>query len=209
MASFEHDDALRSNIRRYRIVKVNDEGTQQRVDLSGLVKEKPEKVWRPMPHGFTSNPPPDSDGYMVGMGGRSDRMLYSDGGHKKYRPRNIPVGAAALYNHSGDIVRVFEDNCDVIHSKRINLRIGRGQDVSGDDGSKPPEGPDAHNISIVATTDGVVITFDDSSVTWKPGELALKSPKVVVDSPAVHLGGEGGELIGLCGGGCATKVWAV
>jgi len=209
MFGYEHDDALRSNIRRYRIVKVNDEGTQQRVDLSGLRKEKPEEVWRPMPHGFTSHPPKDSDGYMVGMGARSDRMLYSDGGHKRFRPRNLPEGAVALYDHSGDIIKLFEDNFDVIHAKKINLKIGQGQDVSGDDGSKPPANDDEVNISIVLTGQSLVITYDDVSWTLVSGKGTFKGPKCVIDSPDIHLGGEGGTLIGLCGGGCATRVKAI
>lgn len=208
MLVFEHDDAMRSNIRRYRVVKVNDEGTQQRVDLSGLKKERPEEVWRPMPHGFSSNPPADSDGYMVGMGGRSDRMLYVDGGHKKYRPRKLPEGGVALYNHTGDIIRVVKDNLDIVHANKVTMKIGKGQDVSGDDGSKDPDA-DGVNISIVASTDGVLITVEDSSINWKPGQLKLTSPSVVIDSPDVNLGGEGGTLIGLCGGGCATKVKAI
>jgi phage gp45-like len=192
MFGYEHDDAMRSNIRRYTVVEVNDKGTQQRVNLSGMKKEKPTKVWRPMPHGFTSNPPKGSDGYMIGMGGRSDRMLYADGGHEKYRPRDLPEGAMALYNHSGDVIRLFEDNCDLVHAKKINLKIGKGQDVSSDDGSKPPSGPDAHNISIVATGEDIVITFDDVSVAWRPGLLRASAPKLVVDCPDINLGGEGG-----------------
>lgn len=210
MFGYEHDDAIRSNNRRYRIVKVDDSGTQQRVDLSGLPKEKPEEVWRPMAHGFTSNPPKDSDGYMVGMGGRSDRMLYVDGGHKQYRPRNLPEGAVALYNHSGDIVRVFEQIFDVVHSKRINLKIGKGQDVSGKDGSKPPANDDEVNISVVLTGQSLVITYDDVSWTLVSGKGTFKGPKCVIDSEDIRLGGEDANtLIGLCGGGCATRVRAI
>ena len=207
---WEHDDGLRGANRRFRVVKVYDDGTQQLLDLSGLKKELPERVWRPMPHGFTSNPPKDSDGYMVAMGDRSDRMLYVDGGHKKYRPRNLPEGAMALYNHSGDIIRLFEDNADLVHGKLIKLKIGKGQDVSGADGSKPPEGDDDVDISILMKAgDKLSITYDDVSWTLAEGVGTFKGPKCVIDSPDIHLGGEGGELIGLCGGGCATRVRAI
>lgn len=188
---WDHDDGLRGANRRFRVVKVYDDGTQQLLDLSGMKKELPERVWRPMPHGFTSNPPKDSDGYMVAMGDRSDRMLYVDGGHKKYRPRNLPEGAMALYNHSGDIIRLFEDNADLVHAKKVTIKVGKGQDVSGNDGSKEP-GADDHNISIVATGEDIVITFDDVSVSWRPGQIRVKAPKLIAECPDINLGGEGG-----------------
>ena len=190
MFGFEHDDAMRSNLRRFRVVKVDDKGTQQRVDLSGMKKELPTKVWRPMPHGFTSNPPKDSDGYMIGMGGRSDRMLYVDGGHEKYRPRDLPEGAMALYNHSGDIIRLFENNFDIVHARKVTVKIGKGQDVSRDDGSKPPEG-DEKDISIVLDGDSMTLTFGGSSIKLADGKVTVKADNILLDG-AVDLGGEGG-----------------
>lgn len=206
---FEHDDALRSSLRRARIVKVNDEGTQQLVDLKGLKNEEPKKIFRPQDHGFTSNPPEDTEGVIVQMGGRTDRTMYLDGGHKKYRPRKLPIGASALYNHTGDIIRVFEKNLDVVHSQKINLQIGKGTDVSSNDGSKDADNSGQKNISVVLTGDSMVLTYDDVSVTLASGRITHKAPKVVIDSPQTHLGGDGGTLVGLCGGGCATKVWAI
>ncbi len=206
---FEHDDAMRSTTRRARIVKVDDEGTQQKVNLKGLKNEEPEEIYRPQDHGFTSNPPEDSEGVLVQMGGRSDRSLYMDGGHKKYRPRKIPVGATAIYNHSGDIIRVFEKNLDVVHSKKINLQIGKGTDVSGKDGSKDADNSGQKNISVVATSDSVVVTFDDVSATWASGVWTLVGPKVVILSPDINLGGEGGLYVKRCDDSCATRVKAV
>lgn len=205
---WDHDDGLRGANRRFRVVKVYDDGTQQLLDLSGMKKELPERVWRPMPHGFTSNPPKDSDGYMVAMGDRSDRMLYVDGGHQKYRPRNLPEGALALYNHSGDIIRLFEDNADLIHAKKITLQIGKGQDVSAADGSKPADNTGPAK-SIVIASDSMVLTFGEAKVTLTPNKITHEAPTVTIKSPDVNLGDEGGTLIGLCGGGCATKVKAV
>jgi phage gp45-like len=209
---YEHDDAVRSTTRRARIVKVDDEKSQQRVDIKGLKNEKPKEIWRPMDFGFSSNPPKDSDGVMVQMGGRSDRTLYLDAGHEKYRPKKTPEGGTVLFNHSGDIIRVFKDNLDVVHAKKINLKIGKGYNA-GESGSPSGETDDASkegddNISIVATKDAVTITFKDTSVKLENGKVTLTSPKHVLVGE-VHLGDEGGTLIGLCGGACATKVYAV
>ena len=56
MSYWEHDDAIRSMIRRFQVLNVDDSGTQQILDLAGLYGEKPKRVLRVLPHGFTSNP---------------------------------------------------------------------------------------------------------------------------------------------------------
>ena len=230
---YEHDDGLRSTTRRATIVKVDDKGSQQLVDLNGMAGEKPKKVWRVQDFGFSSNPPKDSDGIIEQLGSRSDRTVYRDAGHEKHRPKRTPSGGVALYNDKGDIIRVFPDHADVVHSKKVNIRIGKGykadhngagnseSDTSEDDLSSE----DAKSISIALDGDKIVLTyqqakvtlsdtsslveFNDSSVKLESGKATMTSPHVVVDSASIDLGGEGGTLIGLCGGGCATKVRAV
>lgn len=209
MSYWEHDDAVRSMNARARIKKVDDTGTQQLVDLYVRKNEEPVEVFRPQPHGFTSNPPKDSEGFVVPMGGRGDRMLYQEGGHKKYRPRNLPEGAVALYNHSGDIVKIVEASADFVHSKKINLKIGKGQDVSSDSGSKPPSGPDAKEISVVLTGSSMVLTYGNTKITMEDGKITHEAPKVVVLCPDIHLGEDGGKRLKLIDDTPTTKVWAI
>jgi phage gp45-like len=60
------------------------------------------------------------------------------------------------------------------------------------------------------TANNMTLTFDDSVTTMESGKITHKSPNVVIDSPKVQLGGADAVLpIGLCGGGCATKVFGV
>jgi phage gp45-like len=210
---WEHNDAVRSQTIRTRIVKVDDDNSQQRVDLKARKNEKPKKIWRPQDFGYTSNPPEDTDGVIVQMGGRSDRSLYMDGGHEKYRPKKTPEGCTALFNMHGDIIRVFKDSSDVVHQTKVNIRVGKGYDAGnsgtpdGDTDDKSSE--DSETISIVLDGDTITITKDDSSVKLESGKITLTSPHVIVKSDHVDLGDEGGTLVGLCGGGCATKVFAV
>jgi phage gp45-like len=49
---FEHEDAIRSVMRRARVVKVDDSGTQQKLDLRGLASDQPQKIVRIGQHGF-------------------------------------------------------------------------------------------------------------------------------------------------------------
>lgn len=126
---FEHDDAVRSVIRRASVVKVYDDQSQQRIDLYGLNSERPTKVFRPQDHGFSSNPPANSEGLLLALGGRSDRAVYLDGGHKDYRPRNTPQGAAVLYDDKGNVVFVKSADGIVIEAKsgKITVKPPQGQ----------------------------------------------------------------------------------
>jgi len=233
---WEHDDAVRSTTRRARIVKVDDSKSQQRVDIKGLKNEKPKKIWRPQDFGFSSNPPKDSDGVMIQMGGRSDRTLYMDAGHEKYRPKKTPEGGSVLFNHTGDIIRVFKENLDVVHIKKINVRIGHGYKAgeSGGGEGEGGEGEDAPDdeseqdektISIVMDGDNIVISFEQATITWneesltaefddssvklESGKTTVEAAHVVIKSEHVDLGDEGGILVKRCDDSCATKVFAV
>jgi len=100
----DHGDALRSMLRRAGVRTVDDGGTQQRIDLSGLAGEQPGKVPALQPHGFSSHPPAGSEGLLLALGGRSDRLFYADGGHRDHRPQNTPAGAAMLYDTAGNVI---------------------------------------------------------------------------------------------------------
>lgn len=54
----------------------------------------------------------------------------------------------------------------------------------------------------------IVIKVGSSTVTVEPSQITYDSPKHILKGGEVHLGGDGGTLVGLCGGGCATKVYA-
>lgn len=178
MSYSEHDDAIRSTTRRARVVEVDDKGSQQRVDIRGLKNEKPKKIWRPQDFGFSSVPPKDSDGIMEQMGGRSDRSIYKDGGHEKYRPKRTPEGCAVLFNMHGDIIRVFKDNADVVHQKKVNIRIGKGYKAGegGEgEGEGGEEGPD--DESDQDTTTISIVLEDGESI-----KLEYDGSKVVIDA---------------------------
>lgn len=175
MTYHEHDDGLRATTARARIVKVDDAKSQQRVDLSGRKNEKPKKIWRLQDWGSTGVPPKDSDGLMVQMGSRGDRTLYLDGGHEKYRPKNTPEGCKAIFNMHGDIIRVFKDSSDLVHQKKVNIRIGHGYKAGdsgeggegeGEEGEIDDESDqDEKTISLVLDEDQIKLTYEGSSVT--------------------------------------------
>lgn len=201
----EGQEGLIGSLRRATVQKTDDSGTQQILKkMTGLKTEAFSDVYRPQPHGLSSHAPEGSEGVFLALGGRSDRLLALGFEHKDHRPKDTPEGGTVLYNHTGDAIRVFKDNLDVVHSKLINIKIGKGYDKG-----KTADNSGQKNISIVATTSAVTITFDDTSVKLEGGKATVTSPHVVIKSDHVDLGDEGGQPVGLCGGGCATKVFAV
>lgn len=171
---YEHEDNILPTTRRARIIKVDDGKSQQRVDISGLKDEKPKKIWRPQDFGFSSNPPKDSDGIIEQLGGRSDRTVYRDAGHEKHRPKNTPEGGSVLFNHEGDIVRVFPSRIDVVHKAKVNIRVGKG--YASDTAEGPGEGQeddksseDTKTISIAMDGDKIVVEYDGSKVMLETG----------------------------------------
>jgi phage gp45-like len=145
--SLEHDDAMRSKARRARVVTVDDSGSQQKADLRGLASDRPQKIVRILPHGYSSNPPQDSEGVLLALGGRSDRLMFIGGEHKDYRPKNLKSGQSVLYDDKGNVV--FSKGSDGLsvnaktgvveirsQDNKVTVKPGTGQNVYlGGDGA--------------------------------------------------------------------------
>lgn len=170
----EGQEGIVAQMRRATVLKTDDSGTQQILKkLTGLKSETFEDIYRPQPHGFTSHAPSGSEGVFLALGGRSDRLLALGFEHKKHRPKDTPEGGVALYDHTGDIIRVFKDNLDAVHAKKINIRIGKGQE-SSDNGSSAADTSGEENISIVATPDDVTITKGDSRIVLTSDDILVE-----------------------------------
>lgn len=138
----EGHDSLIGTARRATLQQVDDSGTQQIVKkLRGLASEQFEDVYRPQAHGLSSNPPVGSEGLFVALGGRSDRLLALGFEHKDYRPKNLPAGAAVLYDASGNVVRVkMTEGIHIDAAKgKVYVKPAAGQNVylggTGGDGT--------------------------------------------------------------------------
>lgn len=147
MTVYEHDDALRKNHRRARIVKVDDTGTQQLVDLKALKKDQPQKVHRLQLWGLSGNPVADAELLMLLMGGGSDRHLAMGGEHKDYRPKNLKSGETKLY----DSLKQF------VYLSQAGITIDAGE------GKKP----------ITLKCGNAVVTVVDGKITAKVGDMTL------------------------------------
>jgi phage gp45-like len=137
----ENNDAVIATLRRAGVLKVDDTGEQQLVDLIGLASDKPQKVVRVLPHGFSSNPPLQAEGIFKSLGGRSDRGMFIGGEHPQYRQKNLTSGAAVLYDQNGSVIYANMQNGIQIEAKEgtVYVKPAPGQNVylggNGSDGS--------------------------------------------------------------------------
>lgn len=186
-------------MRRSTVQKTDDSGTQQILKkMTGLKSETFEDVYRPQPHGLSSVAPSGSEGVYLALGGRSDRLLALGFEHKDYRPKDTPEGGTILYNHTGDVVRVFKDQLEVYHTATIKLSIGKGVKQSDDS-----------HCTIVMSANDVTITKGQSSIKIEDAQITHTTPHCIIKSPKVDLGDVGGQPVARCDGSCATKVFAV
>ncbi len=126
---FEHDDAVRSILRRARVLKTDDSGSQQKVDLAALSKEKPEKIVRVLDFGFNSYIPQDGEGILLQLGSRSDRSLFFGGEHQKYRQKNLQEGQSVLYDSEGNVIFAKTGSGISVNAKKGQVEIHAQNDL--------------------------------------------------------------------------------
>jgi phage gp45-like len=112
MFDFEHDDGLRSAIRRVIFKKVDDSGTQQKTKLTGLKKEELDEIVRIQSFGHHSVPPDDAEGIIMQMGARSDRTVVMGGEHKDHKPKNWKPGESGIYDAFKKFLRFGKDKTE-------------------------------------------------------------------------------------------------
>lgn len=128
--SLENNDGVLGTLRRALITAVDDSGDQQLVNLQALAKDFPQKIVRILPHGFSSNPPQNSEGVLKSLGGRSDRGMFIGGEHKQYRQKNLKPGNAVLYDDQGNIVFMQSGNGITVSAKKGQVVVQtQGQQI--------------------------------------------------------------------------------
>jgi len=108
-------DHLHQNVGHRAILrKVKDDGDQQLVDYGGLEGEEHTEVVRVQGFGLSTNPPPESEGVVFGLGTRDMPMVHGLES-PKHRPRDLPSGATKLYDSSNGFV--YLDAGGNLHAK--------------------------------------------------------------------------------------------
>lgn len=164
----ENQHSTIGTLRRARVDKIDDAAAQQIMKkLIGLKGDQPEDVYRAQSHGLTSHPPKGSEGLFLSLGGRSDRIMGLGFEHKDHRPKNLPEGGTALYDHSGKVLKMVKDQTEL------------------DAGGKPVVIKNATTIKIEGQSD-VAIGVNGRWIRIRPGrvDLGITSPTGQAD-PAV------------------------
>ena len=105
------------------IVSVDDSGPQQVVSHYALAGESHTGVYRPQPHGFSSNPPAGSTGAVVSLGGERSRSILLGAEHDKYRPTGLKEGETKLYDMSGNVIYFANKTGIAVNTKEGDTTI--------------------------------------------------------------------------------------
>lgn len=141
---YAREDELRAMLRRAQLISLDDSGSQQLLDLSGLKSDRPRKVPRVTDFGFGSSPPAGADFILLSLGGAASRAVAIGGEHRDYRQANLPAGTSVLYDSSGNIVFCRSADGILIRTKagRISVSPADGENLylggDGNDGSYSP-----------------------------------------------------------------------
>ncbi len=95
---------------RIEHVRTDDSGEFQTVDALGYAGETLEAIHRVQHHGFASSAPLSSHGIGLRLRGASDLAVALGLEDPASRQKNLPVGAAVLYDSKGNVIRAYTDN---------------------------------------------------------------------------------------------------
>ena len=138
----ESRDSLLGVARRATALGFDDSKAQQFItEMRGLKDDAPRQVYRPQPFGLSAVPPSGSEGILIALGGRSDRLLGLGFEHKDHRPKDSPAGTAVLYDDKGNVIFAKGATGIEIIAKdgKVIVKPAAGQNVylggTGDDGT--------------------------------------------------------------------------
>lgn len=119
------------------IKAVDDSKDIQLIKLSILKDELVEGVERIQQFGFTSVPPENSEAVVLFVGGNRSHGLVIATEASRYRLKQLPAGAVALYNQNGDYVKLTKDKIEVV-AKEVIVKSDKVQ--LGDTTIDPTDG---------------------------------------------------------------------
>jgi phage baseplate assembly protein V len=102
------------------IKSVDDSGNLQMIKVTMHEGDTKDEIERIQQFGFTSHPPVDSEAILFCIGGNRTHAVVLNTDSSKYRLKNLPKGAVALYNENGDYVKLTKDKIEV-YAKEVNL----------------------------------------------------------------------------------------
>lgn len=141
---------------RFEIESSREEGGQLLVSGKGLAGESFKDLLFIQPHGAASRPPAGSIGIASVMPGRRTQSLVVGVEHNEHRPA-LPDGAAALYDHAGNIIKLTAGGVTLDFGNRTITHTSGEWNI------------ECEGLSISAGANGVTMTGTMSLI----GDLAI------------------------------------
>jgi phage baseplate assembly protein V len=104
---------VRAGNLRASVVKVDDSGPQQLLELNGLQGQTIGEAVRIQHFGLTSNPPAGAEGMVLAMGGGFDRAQVVGVEDPNTRPTGLATGATTLYDANSNHINLKSDRIAV------------------------------------------------------------------------------------------------
>lgn len=142
-----------------RILRVDDSGDLQVMQLEGFVGEIRESVPRIGQWGFASNPPLDSQAVVLATGADRGQLVVIGVEDRRTRPKNLPVGTAQIHSIGGNRVTCKPDGTIEIFGTVGNLTINPAGAITINGLSLTVAASGA-----VSITGGAAVTINGSSV---------------------------------------------
>lgn len=93
---------------------VKDNNNIQLVEVKINDDEVHKDIERIQEYGFTSVPPPNSESVVMFIGGNRSHGLVIATESSRYRLKDLPSGAVAIYNMNGDYVKLTKDKIEIV-----------------------------------------------------------------------------------------------
>lgn len=152
----------RGQMRRVRLVDVDDRGDQQILIAEGLKGETIRGAARNQHFGSTGAPPVGSVGTAYLIAGRAGQAMFGALEHPDHRPRNLSFGEKAIYDANGQILKMVSGKKTVLEVGTLTI-IADKVVIKSSDINLGGEGGQPVAIKGSGTTDGAVITSNLSS----------------------------------------------
>lgn len=121
-----------------------EKGGQQFVSGRGLRSDGYTNIHRIEPHGFASMPVKGAQALLIAPNAQADQAYVVGGEHHGLRPGDLPLGAAAIYDSSGNIIRLI--------GKSIEIKFGAMSLIITSDGFAFTGGKVTHNGKDIGDT---------------------------------------------------------
>jgi phage gp45-like len=115
----------RNTAHHFVVDSVDDSGTEQYRNVTGLEGEAFTQVLHIQSHGFTSNSPKDAHMIGLSLGNMRDALFLFGGEHPDYKPKNVASGDCAMYNQAGSLLQMIGLN-PVMKADSFTLTLPKG-----------------------------------------------------------------------------------